>query len=100
MINGSTILLFTAIAISIVLVTLANWYCNWRERLLEDHFRKRMENEPNGYRIRITIRNILLMKAVKSKNYSEAFNEAISYSFEQTEELPDILVLTKNKAYF
>ena len=100
MVNDTTILLFTGLALSILLIMLANWYCDWRERSFINNYRKRIADESNRYRIHVISDGIILVRTVGGKNYSEAFNEAIAYSLEQADALPDTLALVKDEGFF
>jgi len=100
LVNDTTILLFTALALSILFIVLANWYCDKRERLFINSYRKRIADESTTYRIHVISNGIRLVGTVGGKNYSEAFNEAIAYSFEQADALPDALTLIKDEDFF
>ena len=100
MVSDTTILLLTALALSILFIILANWYCDWRERLFLNSYSKRMVDESTKYRVYAISNGIILVKTVGGKNYSEAFSEAIAYSFEQADALPDTLTLIKDEGYF
>ena len=59
-----------------------------------------MADESTKYRMHAISNGIILVRTIGGKNYSEAFNEAIAYSFEQADGLPDTLTLVKDEGFF
>ena len=51
------------------------------------------------YRTQLICNNIIMTRTFPGENYSEIFDKVIEYSFEETNELPGILILRKDVIY-